>query len=137
MNVTRSSLMHHNYSASPIIICRFILNLRKLTSGEDSSVSGNQSRSLRFVGNAGRSLQIGEEDENEDELEPGHEAVFTQPGAPSDISNETTYAAETNYGEEQSVHAQNAELEAQQVGVLPLPSQTVGYSVIVLVLIIH
>ncbi|KAI0769499.1 hypothetical protein BC629DRAFT_1725031 [Irpex lacteus] len=53
----------------PLIVCRFILHLRqpKLagTAAGSSWASGNQSFSVRFVGNAGNALQIGEEDEEE------------------------------------------------------------------------
>ena len=60
----------HTHSITPIIICRFILHLRQFKPCCSSWVSGNQSASIRFVGNAGGSLQFGP-----DEDEEGEEAV--------------------------------------------------------------
>lgn len=53
----------------PIIICRFILNLRQVQSGGASCSSGsNKSISLRFVGNVGQSLQFGSDDTDLEEI---------------------------------------------------------------------
>ena len=41
------------------MICRFILDLRQVKQAGSSWISGNRSISLRFVGNAGESLQSG------------------------------------------------------------------------------
>ncbi|KAI0825866.1 hypothetical protein BC629DRAFT_30999 [Irpex lacteus] len=58
--------------APPMIVCRFILNLRQCEPAGSSWASANQSRSLRFVGNMGQSLQFGDEDANgEEEDVPG------------------------------------------------------------------
>ena len=55
------------FSITPIIICPFTLDLRQVKSPGSSCVSGNQSASLRFVGNAGGSLRFGpDQDEEED-----------------------------------------------------------------------
>ena len=62
------------FSITPIIICRFTLDLRQVKSPGSSWVSGNQSASLRFVGNAGGSLHFGGDDEEE-----GEEDVVGQP----------------------------------------------------------
>ncbi|KAI0084393.1 hypothetical protein BDY19DRAFT_1051285 [Irpex rosettiformis] len=83
----------------PIIICRFILNLRLVTSAETSFTSGNQWDSLHFVGNAGESLRFGAPDTDEGsrdeegdvvewsarEKEPDGHAAVTQ----NDINNVT------------------------------------------------
>ncbi|KAI0084434.1 hypothetical protein BDY19DRAFT_997782 [Irpex rosettiformis] len=53
----------------PIIVCRFILNLRLVKPAGSSWISGNQSGSLRFVGNAGEPLRFGADDEPEEEEE--------------------------------------------------------------------
>ena len=62
---------------TPIIICRFILNLRQVKSPGNSWVSGSgRSLSLRFVGNAGESLRFGA-DPGEDGVEEG-QLVFAR-----------------------------------------------------------
>lgn len=72
-----------------MIICRFILNLRQVGPAGSSLISENQSASLRFIGNIGQSLQIGDEDEGEggreeERKEAGHsvdaQPVHTGPG---------------------------------------------------------
>ncbi|KAI0093015.1 hypothetical protein BDY19DRAFT_989699 [Irpex rosettiformis] len=50
-----------------IIVCRFILNLRQVKPAESSWISGSQSGSLRFVGNAGESLRFGADEEDAEE----------------------------------------------------------------------
>ncbi len=54
-------------SLPPLIVCRFIL--RQVKPAGSSWVSGNQSHSLRFVGNMGETLQFGEENDNDNEIE--------------------------------------------------------------------
>ena len=49
------------------MICRFTLDLRLVSPPGSSWVSGNQSASLRFVGNAGESLRFGPDQDEEDE----------------------------------------------------------------------
>ena len=61
------NLICHTYSFPPIIICRFILDLRQVIAAGSSRFSGNQSASLRFVGNAGESLQFGSDEDEEHE----------------------------------------------------------------------
>ncbi len=57
-------------SLPPIIICRFILNLRQVQPGGASCSSGsNKSISLRFVGNVGQSLQFGPDDTDLEEID--------------------------------------------------------------------
>ncbi|KAI0086788.1 hypothetical protein BDY19DRAFT_328976 [Irpex rosettiformis] len=51
----------------PIIVCRFILNLRQVQPAGSSWISGSQSASLRFAGNAGELLQFGADEEPEEE----------------------------------------------------------------------
>ncbi|KAI0086727.1 hypothetical protein BDY19DRAFT_995482 [Irpex rosettiformis] len=53
----------------PLIVCRFILNLRQVKPAGSSWISGTQSGSLRFVGNAGESLRFGAEEEEENAAE--------------------------------------------------------------------
>ncbi|KAI0086731.1 hypothetical protein BDY19DRAFT_907923 [Irpex rosettiformis] len=53
----------------PLIVCRFILNLRQVKPAGSSWISGNQSGSLRFVGNAGEPLRFGADEEPEEEDE--------------------------------------------------------------------
>ncbi|KAI0769508.1 hypothetical protein BC629DRAFT_1442198 [Irpex lacteus] len=51
----------------PIIVCRFILNLRHITLAEHTSISATQSASIHFVSNMGQSLRLGtSEDEHEE-----------------------------------------------------------------------
>ncbi|KAI0086574.1 hypothetical protein BDY19DRAFT_995861 [Irpex rosettiformis] len=52
----------------PVIICRFILNLRYVDAVENSCPSTiRQSASLRFTGDMGQLLSIGEDQENDDD----------------------------------------------------------------------
>ncbi|KAI0086736.1 hypothetical protein BDY19DRAFT_995489 [Irpex rosettiformis] len=66
----------------PLIICRFILNLRQVKPAGSSWISGSQSGTHRFAGNAGESLQLGVGDEPEEEEENVVErsAVAEEPG---------------------------------------------------------
>ena len=63
------------FSITPIIICRFTLDLRQVKSPGSSWVSGSQSASLRFVGNAGGLLHFGGDD-----VEEGEENAVEQTG---------------------------------------------------------
>lgn len=64
---------------TPIIICRFILNLRQVKTTDSSSVSGNQLTKLRFVGNIGQSLEGSASADVEDEdLDPVRSSVLDQ-----------------------------------------------------------
>ncbi len=64
-----SALTKYICSFPPMIVCHFILSLRQIKPAGSSWASCNQSRSLRFVGNMGQSLQFGGEAEhNEDDL---------------------------------------------------------------------
>lgn len=75
---------------TPIIVCRFILNLRQVESTESSSASNGQPVSLRFVGNAGELLKSGaEEDILRDETTSEERSVDT---ARNDNANDNTYA---------------------------------------------
>lgn len=74
----------------PIIMCRFILNLRQIKPAGNSWID-NQSHSLRFVGNLGQSLQFGgnedgEGGEDDDDIE------FETVPAGADVSFSTTRA---------------------------------------------
>ncbi|KAI0809276.1 hypothetical protein BC629DRAFT_1590338 [Irpex lacteus] len=67
----------------PIIICRFILNLRQLDASESSEDSRNLSVSIQFAGNLGGSLHTdidGGDDENDsedmDDLETSTNATY-------------------------------------------------------------
>ena len=55
------------HSLTPIIICRFTLDLRQVSFPRGASLSSKQSVSLRFVGNAGGSLRFGADEGEEDE----------------------------------------------------------------------
>lgn len=51
---------------TPIITCRFILNLRQVKPAGDSFILGEgKSVSLRFVDNMGQPLQFGEDEEDQ------------------------------------------------------------------------
>ncbi|KAI0084474.1 hypothetical protein BDY19DRAFT_909816 [Irpex rosettiformis] len=50
----------------PIIVCRFILNLRQVKPAGSSWLSGGQSVNLRFVGNMGEALHFGADEGGED-----------------------------------------------------------------------
>ena len=60
-------ILYNTRRATPIIICRFILDLRQVKVSDSSQNSGTQPSSIRFVGNAGESLQF-EDDGDEEEL---------------------------------------------------------------------
>lgn len=80
----------YRYSMPPIIMCRFILNLRQIKPAGNSWID-NQSHSLRFVGNLGQSLQFGgnedgEGGEDDDDIE------FETAPAGADVSFSTTRA---------------------------------------------
>ncbi|KAI0769558.1 hypothetical protein BC629DRAFT_1442237 [Irpex lacteus] len=83
----------------PIIVCRFFLNLRQVKPAGNSWVSGNQSHSLRFVGNMGESLQFGEDEERDDGLEEdgGHNAVGHKDS--SELAIEASNSGEANEGQ--------------------------------------
>lgn len=99
-----------------MIVCHFILNLRQIEPAGSSWVSGNQSRSLRFVGNIGQSLQFGEEGEaGGGEDMPGVEVA----SAEADVSESLEIATGAVDGEEanegQLRHRNGTDVEAQQV----------------------
>ncbi len=85
-----------------MIICRFILNLRQIEPAGNSWASGSgtpiQSRSLRFVGNMGQSMQIGEVDEykdyTQDEGGPWQNASSTQADTLPKIATNAAGSAE-------------------------------------------
>ncbi|KAI0769540.1 hypothetical protein BC629DRAFT_1595854 [Irpex lacteus] len=81
----------------PIIVCRFILNLRQVKHAGSSWVSGGQSHSLRFVGNMGQSLQFGEDEQEEIELE-GEEPAAVLETVP-ELATEASNSDEANEGE--------------------------------------
>ena len=78
------------YRFTPLIICRFILNLRQVKS--DSSGSSwisdggrnSGSVSLRFVGNAGESVRFGLSDKEEEDVA---DCVDSQVEELSDMNN--------------------------------------------------
>ena len=77
------------YSFTPIIICRFTLNLRQVKPSSSSWASGNQSASLRFVGNAGESLQFGGDDDEEGEGDTVEQSGLAErPGVPIEDKEE-------------------------------------------------
>ncbi|KAI0769528.1 hypothetical protein BC629DRAFT_1442214 [Irpex lacteus] len=89
----------------PMIICRFILNLRQIEPAGNSWVSGSgtpiQSHSLRFVGNMGQSMQIGEVDEDKDctqdaEGGPRQNASSTQANTLPKIATDAAGSAEAD-----------------------------------------
>ena len=73
MSTREHNLTCHTHSITPIIICRFTLDLRQVKLPGSSWVSGNQSASLRFVGNAGGSLRFGPDEDEEGEENAGGE----------------------------------------------------------------
>ncbi|KAI0769498.1 hypothetical protein BC629DRAFT_1680760 [Irpex lacteus] len=96
----------------PLIICRFLLNLRQVDLGleESSLVSGRQSHSVRFVGNIGESLQFGGDDNEDDgDGEDGYELdeYYTQ----TDLSPASAGDDVKAYGEDVR-HNESIELEA-------------------------
>ena len=60
-------ILYNTPRATPIIICRFILDLRQVKVSDSSQNSRTQPSSIQFVGNAGESLQF-EDDGHEEEL---------------------------------------------------------------------
>ncbi|KAI0086742.1 hypothetical protein BDY19DRAFT_995495 [Irpex rosettiformis] len=71
-----------------LIVCRFVLNLRQVKPAGNSWISGSQSISLRFVGNAGELLQFGsDEEEKKQDHFPGCSA---QAEEPDNVLPETT-----------------------------------------------
>ena len=93
---------------TPIIICRFTLNVRQVKSPGSSWISGSQSVSLRFVGDAGGLLQIGA---NEDE--EGEEAMVEHPGHDGGSGSASPITGTT--GDSMAYD----ELIAESVGALP------------------
>ncbi|KAI0809274.1 hypothetical protein BC629DRAFT_1106994 [Irpex lacteus] len=74
---------------APIIICRFILNLRQIDDGGSSLPSGGRSTGLRFASNMGQPLHTGieEEDELTNHSTPGEgyeDSSITRPQRESD-----------------------------------------------------
>lgn len=67
------------YRAVPVIVCRFILNLRQIDYSGDSIISGDQTFSLRFVGSLGEPLQTSTDDELADEGYDEHVAQGMRP----------------------------------------------------------
>ena len=86
MSTREHNLTCHTHSITPIIICRFTLDLRQVKFPGSSCVSGNQSASLRFVGNAGGSLRFGP-DEDEEGEEDGDEYLSQAGTSESGISS--------------------------------------------------
>ncbi|KAI0769544.1 hypothetical protein BC629DRAFT_790526 [Irpex lacteus] len=80
----------------PIIVRRFILNLRQIKPAGNSWVSGNQSHGLRIVGNLGESLQFGADEEVDNEIEED-----TNPAEPHDSPK---FAAEVSSSGELEVN---------------------------------
>ena len=73
-------------SVTPIIVCRFILNLRQANPSGTSRLSDNQSVSLRFVGNAGESLRFGRDEDEEMEVPVGTAEHLTDVQRSGDVS---------------------------------------------------
>ncbi|KAI0781551.1 hypothetical protein BC629DRAFT_1594297 [Irpex lacteus] len=66
--------------AVPIVVCRFILNLRQIDySGDSTIIAGDQTFSLRFVGSLGGPLQTSTDDELADEGYDEHVAQGMRP----------------------------------------------------------
>ena len=76
-------ILYDTPRATPIIICRFILDLRQVKVSDSSQNSRTQPSSIRFVGNAGESLQF-EDDGDEEELSI-HADDFDSPHGVDDI----------------------------------------------------
>ena len=93
---------------TPIIICRFTLDLRQVKSPGSSWISGSQSASLRFVGNAGGSLHfVGDDDEEgeEDAVEQPNQAE--ESGVPiEDKEEDKCMISNGEHSPAQSVSAQ-------------------------------
>ncbi|KAI0769532.1 hypothetical protein BC629DRAFT_1533886 [Irpex lacteus] len=105
------------YSILPsMIICRFMLNLRHIEPAGSSWMSGTQSRSMRFAGNMGKSLQIGgEDDEDDEEIGPWSKSV----SAWADVLPDgvTGSAGDAEADERDLSHNYGANSEAQQLEV--------------------
>ncbi|KAI0769497.1 hypothetical protein BC629DRAFT_1595824 [Irpex lacteus] len=98
----------------PMIVCHFILSLRQVEPAGSSWASGNQSRSIRFIGNIGQSLQFGKEGEAGGEDMPGVEVA----SAEADVSESLEIATGAVDGEEanegQLRQRNGTDVEAQQ-----------------------
>ncbi|KAI0769500.1 hypothetical protein BC629DRAFT_1533270 [Irpex lacteus] len=111
VSLVTDSLTRYICSFPPMIVCHFILSLRQIEPAGSSWASGNPSRSLRFVGNMGQSLQFGEEGVDEEAEASGVEAAFDE----AKFSPES--AARVSGGEkanEELRHRSVIDLEAQQ-----------------------
>ncbi|KAI0769555.1 hypothetical protein BC629DRAFT_792037 [Irpex lacteus] len=98
----------------PLIVCRFILDLRQVKPADSSWVSRNQSHSLQFVGNMGQSLYFGTEGPGEevDELE-GHGQHAAGPDTLPEVTTEATDSGKANDGE--AGKSDYLDLDVQQV----------------------
>ncbi|KAI0338134.1 hypothetical protein BDW22DRAFT_1363253 [Trametopsis cervina] len=77
-------------SIAPILICRFMMNLRDISSNERTSEHGRTWSSIHFVGNMGQTLRApGEEEDEEwdDELSRDQEERQEGSSSPSAIQS--------------------------------------------------
>lgn len=92
------SLTKHAHSFPSMIVCHFILSLRQIEPAGRSWASGNQSHSLRFVGNMGQSLQFGGEGADKEE-----EDIAGVEGTVAEVNVSPAAATRTTDIEEQCV----------------------------------
>lgn len=85
-------------SLPPLVVCRFILNLRQVKPAGSFWIFGNQSHSLRFVGNMGESLQFGELDEDLEESELEEKELIAGLKLP-ELATEATNLGRANKGD--------------------------------------
>ena len=87
--IYQHNLSYNTHSFTPIIICRFTLDLRQAKPPGSAWVSSNQSASLHFVGNAGGSLRfgLGEDEEGEEDVVE-HLSQVEGPSIPSAVGDD-------------------------------------------------
>lgn len=94
MHALLSSLIS-SYRLQPLLICRFILNLRQVKPAGSSWVTGSQSASLRFAGDVGNLLGATELEDEDNEHENELSALVGELNA-LNSSPEAEVPTETN-----------------------------------------
>ncbi len=99
--------VHTTHRLAPIIVCRFILNLRQINEGDISSrlPSGGRSTSLRFASNMGQPLHTGIEEEDE----------LTNHSTASEDLGDSAITRPQQESDEEGMNS-NLEVEAELVG---------------------
>lgn len=125
------TLIDRVHSLPPIIVCRFILNLRQVKHAGSSWVSGDQSHSLKFVGNMGQSLQFGEDQEEDDRL--GGDEHTTEFGDLPEAGAEPQNLNLVQVNEDADGNRQCPDLDVQEVRFAPSTVSLAGAMFFVIV----